>query len=257
MRLKITMVQMEVAPSEPLKNLKRMEAFVKKAAKAGAELVVFPEDAVTGPLAGQTSFVVHAPEYLAFFQGLALKYGVDLVPGTWTVQHGHALYNTAYYINKDGSIAGSYQKTNLWDTEKLAITPGTRVSVFPTAHGLVGLTICWDISFPLLFAEMKALGAELVVSPTYWSFSRSAHAVEAVEADEIALIDGLCVTRAFENNIVFAYCNAAGSLRSEGVDAVLSGRSRITHPLEKVVMKADGNKERMVTATVQLERALA
>jgi predicted amidohydrolase len=219
--------------------------------------VVFPEDAVTGPLAGQTAFVVHAPEYLAYFQGLAVKYGVDLVPGTWTVQIGDALYNTAYYINKDGSIAGSYHKINLWDTEKVAITPGSHVSVFPTAHGLVGLIICWDISFPRLFAEMNALGVQLVISPTYWSFTKPEDEVEEVVDEEILLIDALCTTRAFENNIVFAYCNAAGSLQADGVDAVLSGRSQITHPQDKVVVKAEGNAERMITAKVQLDQIVA
>lgn len=256
MELKITLVQMDIVPSDPVKNLKRMEGFIKKAVKEGAQLVVFPEDAVTGPLAGQTSFVVHAPEYLVYFQGLAVKYGVDLVPGTWTVQLGNALYNTAYYINKVGSIAGSYHKINLWDTEKIAITPGSRVSVFPTAHGLVGLIICWDISFPLLFAEMNTLGVELVISPTYWSFTKPAGEVEEVVDDEILLIDALCTTRAFENNIVFAYCNAAGSLQAEGIDAVLSGRSQITHPHDKVVVKAEGNAERMITAKVKLDQVV-
>lgn len=256
MELTIALVQLDIAPSEPLKNLERMEMFIRKAAKEGADLVVFPEDAVTGPLAGQTAFIVHAPEYLAHFQRLALKYQVDIVPGTWSVQLGHVLYNTAYYINRDGSVAGSYHKINLWDTEKLAITPGYRVSVFPTAHGLVGLIICWDISFPLLFADMNALGVELVISPTYWSFTRPAHAVDEVVDDEILLIDSLCTTRAFENNIVFAYCNAAGSLQAQGVDAVLSGRSQITHPQKKVVAKAEGNAECMILSRVVLDRAV-
>jgi len=255
MDLTIALVQMEVALSDPLKNLQRMETFIQKAAKDGADLVVFPEDAVTGPLAGQTSFVAYAPEYLALFQGLALKYGVDLVPGTWTVQIGQALYNTAYYINKDGSVAGSYHKINLWETEKLAITPGVRVSVFPTAHGMVGLIICWDISFPLPFADMNALGVELVISPTYWSFTRPAEEVDAVVDDEILLIDSLCTVRAFENNIVFVYCNAAGDLKTDGIDAVLSGRSQITHPQEMVVAKVEGNAERSIMAKVQLNKA--
>jgi len=171
------------------------------------------------------------------------------------VQIGQALYNTAYYINKDGSIAGSYHKINLWETEKLAITPGASVSVFPTAYGMVGLIICWDISFPLLFADMNALGVELVISPTYWSFARPAEEVDAAVDDEILLIDSLCTTRAFENNIVFVYCNAAGDLKMDGIDAVLSGRSQITHPQEMVVAKVEGNAERSIMAKVQLNKA--
>ncbi len=261
MRITIALVQFEVTPCKPLENLERMEAFIQQAVEEGAQLVVFPEDAVAGPLRGQLDFVASAPNYLAHFQGLAAKYGVDLVPGSWTVEEAGLLYNTAHYINKDGTLAGAYRKINLWETEKATIAPGNAVSVFPTAYGMVGLIICWDISFPLLFADMNALGVELVISPTYWSFTRPEEEVEEVVDNEILLIDSLCTTRAFENNILFAYCNAAGELKAEagldgtpGQDAVLSGRSQLTHPLDKVVCKAEGNKEKLLVATVELVR---
>ena len=124
MDLTIALVQFDILPSKPLENLARMESYIEQARKKGAHLVVFPEDAVTGPLKGQLDFVQSAASYLAHFQGLAVKHGVDLVPGSWTVPDGSALYNTTYYINKDGSVAGSYRKINLWETEKTAITPG-------------------------------------------------------------------------------------------------------------------------------------
>jgi predicted amidohydrolase len=254
MQLTLALVQFAIAPSAPRTNLRRMETFIRKAADKGAQLVVFPEDAIAGPLAGQTAFVPQAPAYLAHFQGLAVKYGVDLVPGSWTVSDGTFLYNTAYYINADGTVAGSYRKINLWETEKAAITPGSAVSVFPTAFGRVGLIICWDLSFPPLFTAMDAQGVELVLAPAYWSFTVPSDEVRRVENDEVLLIDSLCTARAFENNIVLAYCNAAGTLKAPGVDAVLSGHSQLTHPLHKVVAQAGGNNEELLLATVELVR---
>jgi predicted amidohydrolase len=62
MELTIALVQMRIAFMDPLKNLTRMEAFVAKAKRHGADLVVFPEDVVCGPLGGQTAFVQYAPE---------------------------------------------------------------------------------------------------------------------------------------------------------------------------------------------------
>ncbi|MEO8734313.1 MAG: nitrilase-related carbon-nitrogen hydrolase, partial [Flavobacteriales bacterium] len=82
----LALVQFKIAPADPVTNLRRMETFISKAAKKGAQLVIFPEDAVAGPLAGQTAFVAYAPTYLAHFQSLAAKYAVDLVPGSWAVQ---------------------------------------------------------------------------------------------------------------------------------------------------------------------------
>jgi len=252
MQLAIALIQFSIAPSNPELNLTRMETFIRQAAKQGAQLVVFPEDAITGPLAGQTAFVTQAATYLATCQAFAVKYEVDLVPGTWTVSDGAALYNTAYYINKDGTIAGSYRKINLWETEKVKLAAGKAVSVFPTAHGLVGMVICWDISFPMLFDEMAKQGARLVISPTYWSFPRAVETDDEIN-DEILLIDSLCTARAFDNNIVFVYCNAAGELQTEGFDAVLSGRSQITHPLNKVICKSAANEEELLFSMISID----
>ncbi|MCC5822476.1 MAG: carbon-nitrogen hydrolase family protein [Phycisphaerales bacterium] len=255
MDLRIAIVQLDIAPTQPELNLQRMEHFVSEAVSRGAQLVVFPEDAVTGPLEGQVLFVANAPAYLAFFQSLALKYGIDIVPGSWTVQEGASLFNASYYINRDGSVAGMYRKINLWETERAIITPGALASVFPTAYGLMGLTMCWDIAFPLLFAEMSRQGAELVISPTLWSLSREAELRKSVAKDEILLIDSLCTARAFENDMVFVYCNAAGDVSDSKKDGALSGRSQITHPQEKVICKASGNAEELLLAHVKHQRA--
>ncbi len=257
MDLQLALVQLDIAPSDPEANLARMEQFVAKAASRGAQLVVFPEDAVTGPLEGQVNFVGYAPTYLAHFQSLAVKHGIDIVPGSWTIQEGDARFNAVHYINSDGSVAGTYRKVNLWETERAFITPGAAASVFPTAHGLVGLTVCWDIAFPLLFAEMSRQGAELVISPTYWSLSREAERRRSVAKDEVLLIDSLCTTRAFENDIVFVYCNAAGHVGDSKKDGKLTGRSQVTHPKEKVICKASGNAEEMLLAHVKHQRAAA
>lgn len=257
MEIAVALVQLDMFPCDPIKNLERMDQFVRQAKKQGADLVIFPEDAVCGPLRGQLDFVVSAPAYLTHFQALAVKHAIDIVPGTWTVAENGLLYNQAHYINADGSVAGIYRKINLWETEKAHITPGALTSVFPTRFGLVGLIICWDIAFPAMFADMVAQGVELVISPTYWSFTKGSDELGEEVDKEILLIDSLCTTRAFENNILFVYCNAAGELPGPEGNAVLSGRSQLTHPLDKVVCKAEGNSEEMLFAKLALHRAPA
>lgn len=249
--MKIALVQFDITPLDPLTNLTRMEEFVAKAKKKGADLVVFPEDAVCGPLQGQTAFVQHAPAYLQRMQVLAAKHAVDLVPGTWTVAENGLLFNQAHYIAADGTLVGTYRKINLWETEKISVTPGIAPVVFNTRFGRVGLTICWDISFPLLFAAMNAQGVQMVISPTYWSFPDGVEKQKEVQ-EEITLIDSLCVTRAFENNIIFAYCNAAGVLEQVGSNSILSGRSQITDPSNKCVARCEGNNEELLIAEVQV-----
>lgn len=252
MELKIAVAQFEIIPGDPLRNLEQIEDLVAEAAGQGAQLVVFPEDAICGPLAWQTMFLAHAPKYLQRMQALALKHGVDLVPGTWAVPEGGRTYNQAHYINADGTVAGIYRKIHLWETEKAAITPGAAVSVFPTRFGQVGLVICWDISFPPLFTAMNAQGVRLVIAPSYWSFPEGTEESRKVMKEEINLIDSLCISRAFENNIVFVYCNGAGTTQTEDPKTVLSGRSQITHPLEKVIARCKGNEPELLVAPVSL-----
>lgn len=65
MSFTLALVQFLIEPGAPLKNLARMEEFTAQAKAKGADLVVFPEDAVCGPLSGQTGFVAHSDAYLA------------------------------------------------------------------------------------------------------------------------------------------------------------------------------------------------
>lgn len=258
MKLTIAVAQMHVVPNDPASNIKKMEQFIRDAKARGADLVVFPEDAICGPLSSQTAFVAEAPGYLAQMQKLAVTYAVDLIPGTWTVAQGNALYNQAHYITREGVLAGYYRKVHLWETEKAAITPGSAVSVFPTRFGLVGMVICWDIAFPPLFTVMNQLGVELVVSPTYWSIPLvppGAPGALQAEQQDMDLIDSLCTARAFENDIVFVYCNAAGTLELPEAEVTLSGRSQITHPLDKVVCRSESNEEDLLIAAVSHQRA--
>ncbi len=258
MKVSIAIAQIEVVPGNPESNMIKMEQYVIAAKKRGAELVVFPEDAICGPLAGQSAFVAQAPSYLARMQALALAHGVDLVPGSWTVSDGIALYNQAHYITADGVVAGIYRKIHLWETEKAIITPGTTVSVFPTRFGLVGLVVCWDIAFPPLFTAMNRLGVELVISPTFWSVPLVAPGTpdaSVAKQEDIDLIDSLCLARAFENDIVFVYCNAAGALSLPTSEVTLSGRSQITHPGDKLICRSEGNDEELLVAEISHQRA--
>ncbi len=260
MQLSIAIAQMQVVPNDPPANILKIEQFIQAAIKRGANLIVFPEDAICGPLTGQSAFVAEAPGFLAQMQKLAVTYGVDLVPGTWTVSDGVALYNQAHYITADGVLAGIYRKTHLWETEKAIITPGNSVSVFPTRFGMVGMVICWDLAFPPLFTAMNQLGVELVVSPTYWSVplvEAGTQDTVVAEQQDVDLIDSLCTARAFENDIVFVYCNAAGTLDVPGTEVTLSGRSQITHPVDKVICRSQGNEEELLVAEISHQRASA
>ena len=56
MKFKIAVVQFEIAQYSPEVNLKRAEDFIKKASSSKAQIIIFPEDFITGPIAGKEKY---------------------------------------------------------------------------------------------------------------------------------------------------------------------------------------------------------
>lgn len=247
MRVNIAIVQFEISQFSPQENLAKAEQFIKQAASAGADLIVFPEDFVVGPLNGRADYADFEQRYVRHFQHLAASYHLDIVPGSITEGDETGLYNTAYYIDHEGSIRGRYRKVNLWLPERSYVTPGSEIAVFETRFGKAGLIICWDLMFPEIFREMVRAGVELVLCPSYWCLEDAGPGQQLNPQAEILLVNALCTVRAFENEVVLAYANAAGSARFEdGSNATLIGQSQITVPFKGALTACTHNNEALL-----------
>jgi len=245
MAVKIAVVQFAIQQFVPLENLRKAEQFIKEAASQQAQIIVFPEDFVTGPLSGNNAFADYEGRYVKHFQELALQYSIDIVPGSIIEGDSTGLYNTTYYIDRSGAIQGRYQKVNLWLPERSYITAGTGMPVLNTSYGKMGLIICWDLMFPEIFRAMLRQDVDIVICPSYWCFEDAGEGIKHDAKAEIKLVNALCVSRAFENEVVLVYANAAGSANFEGIEEHLIGRSQITVPFKGALQLLDHNKEAM------------
>jgi predicted amidohydrolase len=249
MFLKIAVVQFAINQFAPEKNLAKAEQFIAEASSEN-DLIVFPEDFIAGPLSGRSEFADYDGRYVKHFQQLASKYCIDIVPGSIIEGDGTGLYNTTYYIDSNGEIRGRYRKVNLWLPERSYITPGNDTSVFDTRIGNVGLIICWDLMFPEMFRAMVREGVEIVICPSYWRFEDAGIGLKHNKMAEVELVNALCVTRAFENEIVLVYANAAGSLISDEDTDTLIGQSQVTVPFKGALGLMNHNQEKMFYVTV-------
>jgi predicted amidohydrolase len=247
--MKIAVVQFAINRFAPERNLAKAEQFIAEAS-AENDLVVFPEDFIAGPLNGRNEFADCDGRYVKHFQRLASTYNIDIVPGSIIESDGTGLYNTTYYIDCKGEIRGKYRKVNLWLPERGYITPGSNISVFDTRIGKVGLIICWDLMFPEVFRAMVREGVEVVICPSYWCFEDAGKGMNHDAYAEIKLVNALCVTRAFENEIVLVYANAAGRLTSEEGTSTLIGQSQITVPFKGALNSLNHNREAMFSQEV-------
>ena len=71
MNVKIGLLQLECKVGDVSHNMRKIESGVAEAARAGAELVVLPECAFTGPLHEHLDFVDNKGVYVAEAQRLA------------------------------------------------------------------------------------------------------------------------------------------------------------------------------------------
>jgi predicted amidohydrolase len=249
MKVKIAVVQFEIKQFSPKENLERAGMFVKDAAYSKADIIVFPEDFLTGPIIGKREYADRDNEYLRFFQRAAKKNGIDIVPGSIIEEENGSLYNVAYYISSNGKVKAKYRKINLWLPERKYLTPGNELSVFNTKYGKIGLAICWDLAFPEMFRKMTLRGARIVICPSYWAQGDAGIGLKYDRASEVKFVNSVCASRAFENCIALVYCNPAGELHVKKgrrfINEALIGNSQVTIPFRGCIKRLDHNKEEM------------
>jgi len=245
MKFKVAVVQFEIKQFSMNENLIKAERYIISAAKSNAKIIVFPEDFITGPIIGQLEYVDYNKTYVSHFQKLAKKYKIDIVSGSVIEEENSARYNVTYYIDSTGKIKSRYKKVNLWLPERRFLTAGNEVNVFNTKFGKIGLIICWDLIFSEIFRRLAKKGVNIVICPSYWCRGDAGKGVVIDVNSEIKSVDSLCVARAFENEIILIYCNAAGQLNYGKIKDTLIGHSQITIPFKGAIKKLNHNKEEM------------
>lgn len=247
--MNIAIIQFKIAHLKQKENFARIEMFVRRATSKKADVVVFPEDCVTGSIFGNKKYLDHG-KVRKKFQMLAKKYDIDIVTGSCMEQTESGIFNTSYYIDAHGDVLGQYHKNHLYDTENHFLDAGKDISVFDTKFGKAGIIICWDILFADQFENMKKAGVQIVYCPSYWYKEIAGEKSKYNKNSEEQLIDALCIARAREFDITCVYANAAGTMKyHDGTRDTLIGHSQITAPFIGVVKKLEHNREAIILAS--------
>lgn len=253
MSLRIAVVQFQITHLDREKNLERIEAFVKLAVEQSAQVVVFPEDCITGSIFGDLLKLDTTSAARSAFQELAKKYHIDIVTGSSMEGTPEGNFNTSYYIDAKGNVLGTYRKNHLYPSEYKFLKPGTEAPVFETAYGKVGIVICWDMLFPEIFQRMKAQGVQIIYCPSYWYREIAESMAELNPSSEERQIDALCIARSLETNSVLVYSNAAGMQSyANGTKDTLIGHSQIVMPVLGPIQRLNHNEETMLLQEVDL-----
>ena len=158
-------------------NVATAERLVRRAAAEGGQIILIPELFEGHYFCKDQKASEHARALpiddhptIRHFQAVASELGVVL-PISVFERANNALFNTVAMVDADGSMMGIYRKSHIPDgpgyTEKFYFSPGdTGFRVWDTAHGKVGVGICWDQWFPEAARSMALMGAEVLLYPT-------------------------------------------------------------------------------------------
>lgn len=149
--MKIGCIQLNMGFGKVEENYERAEKFIRKAAEKGAEIIVLPEMWNTGYALEKLEELadVDGERTKAFLTRLAKELGVHIVGGSVSVKKGDKFYNTMYTVNKEGELAGEYNKAHLFRLmdEHLYLEAGSEMNRFALGDLEAGGVICYDIRF--------------------------------------------------------------------------------------------------------------
>lgn len=199
---KCAAIQMASSPSISA-NLLEAGKLVQEAAKAGAKLIVLPENFA---LMGGAEFdkiekreADGRGEIQEFLANTAKKNAVWLVGGTVPLEakDENKIRAACLVYNDKGERVGRYDKVHLFDVsvpdseeeyrESDTIESGNESLVIDTPFGKIGFAVCYDLRFPEFFRNMAKQGMEILVIPSaftaetgaaHWELLVRARAVE-------------------------------------------------------------------------------
>jgi deaminated glutathione amidase len=185
---------------DPLANRDAAAALVRQASDEGADYVQTPEMTSLVERSRAALFDKVGPEErdptLAALREVARERRIVVHIGSIAVRVGEKIANRAFVIDAEGEIVASYDKIHLFDVdlpngeswrESATYAGGERAVLAETPWGLLGLTICYDVRFPLLYRALAEGGASFLSAPAcftrqtgeaHWHVLHRARAIE-------------------------------------------------------------------------------
>jgi predicted amidohydrolase len=248
-RLSVALAQIDPALGDRGRNLERHREWVKRAADAGAKLLVFPELSLTGyflkDLVPESAIRLDSKEMRDL---AALSAELDVVLGTVIESPDHRYFNASLYFSQ-GELVHVHRKVYLptygMFDEQRYFAPGDRFRSFATPFGRAGMLVCEDI-WHLSSAYILSLeGVDMIICPSS-SPGRGITTDERLGTAESYRL--VCRTYAQFLTTFFLYCNRVGF--EDGAN--FWGGSMVIGPNGDIIAQHEDADEALVLATIDL-----
>lgn len=218
-------------------NLKIVADQTRRAADAGADIVQFPEATMRAfgyPLT-DVAQTLDGP-WANSIRSLAEEAGIVVVAGMFEPGRGGdaeqpRVRNTLIATGR--GVDTSYTKIHLFDAfgfaESDTVEPGDGPVTFTVGGTTVGLSICYDLRFPKLYAESARAGASLILASASWGAGPG----------KVSQWELLSRARALDSTSFLAACGQAdpstAGVELRGAAPIGTGHSLVAGPTGEVI----------------------
>lgn len=236
--LKISQLQIQ-GHSNPFKNAELIKKNLTKTIKFDPDIICTPE--CSNIITHDKNFLIDNSTYqsncpvLKVCKDFAKKHKKVIHIGSLLLrnQNSKKLLNRSFVIGENGKIKKFYDKIHLFDAnisklekykESDSFLRGKKTSLIKLFNIKIGMTICYDIRFPLLFRSLTKNGAKIILVP-------AAFTVPTGKAHWQVLLKA----RAIENTV---FIIATGQCGKHSNSRKTYGHSMIISPWGKIMNKA-------------------
>jgi len=257
--VRVGLIQL-TAEDTPAANVRKTIPRIEEAAAKGAKIIGLQEMFTTkyfcitqDPRNFDLAEPIETGPSVTELAKVAKRLGVVIVAPLFEARGSEVYHNTAAVIDADGSVLGKYRKMHIPQDpgfeEKFYFTPGDLgFRSWPTAHGKIGVLICWDQWYPEAARLTALAGADILFYPTAigWlpeekaAFGRAQHnAWETVQRGH-----------GVANGCYIAATNRVGT---EG-RTQFWGQSFVSDPYGEIVARASTDQEEVLLADCDLAK---
>lgn len=248
-KLKVSLLQMDVACGDPAENRNRVDKMLKKALDRPKkpDIIVLPEMWNTGFDFERIRDIAdrEGDPSIKWLQGIAKKNSVNIVAGSIADIRPkmseeeeqpispEPVYNSAYIIDRQGDIKARYDKIHLFRPmiEDKHVTAGQEAVTFEIDGITCGIIICYDLRFPEITRKLALKGAKIIFVPAQWPMPRETH------------WKLLNIVRSIENQCFMVAVNRTGR---DG-HLYFPGMSLVVNPFGDVLIEGEGNPDVLTT----------
>lgn len=204
---KILAVQIQSVIADKKANFENVAKIIEDKIESDVDIIVLPEVWTVGWKCDE--FIESAEdldnsETISFLSGIAKKYSVNIIGGSFITKKNGNYFNTCPVINRCGQLIATYDKMHLFSyygcDEGTYVKNGSNPLMVELDGLKIGISICYDIRFAEIYRAYAKKTADLMINMAAWPMGRAIH------------WEALAKARAVENQTYFVALTQCGEI---------------------------------------------